>query len=88
MKFQIYFVVAFTVAASFAFECQDDVPYIENGCNSCNCYKKQLACTLMACIGDIFTKLENCEVGSTWKYKCNDCWCDKSIKTICTNYPC
>ncbi|KAK4873475.1 hypothetical protein RN001_015504 [Aquatica leii] len=74
--------------ASFGFECEKNVPYKENDCNSCSCLDSGIACTDMACGHQKSIDMLNCEVGTTSKNDCNDCWCVHQIGTICTDYPC
>ncbi|KAK4873476.1 hypothetical protein RN001_015505 [Aquatica leii] len=88
MKLQIFFFFVLIIGASFAFQCEEDVPYKENDCNGCFCIGGNLGCTEMACGHQKSIDMNNCEVGTTSKNDCNDCWCVDKIGTICTNKPC
>ena len=82
-------VIAYAAIVAANFECEPDVPYIENDCNGCFCGpSKQLGCTLKGCFGEHYDALVNCKVGTVTKRDCNTCWCTEEYGTICTNHKC
>ncbi|KAF2883725.1 hypothetical protein ILUMI_22453 [Ignelater luminosus] len=91
MKFVIFFglhlfCVVLNVEGEDIFKCVPGVAYQENDCNHCSCEGVHLGCTLKGCYSQHHSKLENCEVGSTWKRDCDQCWCLEHIGTVCTLY--
>ncbi|KAF5307581.1 hypothetical protein FQR65_LT06799 [Abscondita terminalis] len=89
MKVKISFLIlCFAALALAEFRCSDGVPYKENACNTCTCKNNRLSCTDMACNSEKSIRLRQCKVGSEWRIRCNDCWCDEQLKTVCTNSGC
>ncbi|XP_031345444.1 serine protease inhibitor I/II-like [Photinus pyralis] len=91
MKYQllVLWVLALVAFSGAEFHCEMGTPYVENGCNSCNCMMGNLlACTEKACPGDDYNKSFNCVEGTVSKRGCNTCTCFKSMGTICTNKRC